>query len=290
MTNSTFSRREWLFLIVVIMMVEYWLISVSYNFVGWQEVVNFISFAAAIASILLAVIAIIYGFIQSDSNSKTTGALREQAENLRAHTQNISDSSNSLTKQLEVISTITEKLDALDENIRTSAQKLAGVEKTVEGINASNKEFIEGIQKKRATTELEIKSSGDSISHKDLLETILRRTSYGLDVLAYSLYKYHSSEKMVTVLDFGNSFDEIINEGSGVGRDVFYSVEAIFRTIGFFSSTDLTDTLTINGKFETTLRDCAESAEKSKMKDVREKIKKADQIINDMPDNVLTDE
>lgn len=284
MVNDKFSRREWLFAISALMMIEYWLMSVSYKFVGWQEVVNFISFAAAIASILLAVIAIIYGFIQSDSNSKTTGVLREQAESLRSHTQSLSESSNSITKQLDIITSITDKLDSLDENIRASAQRLAGVEKTVEGMSASNKEFIDAIQEKRAGTEPAIKSLGESISHENLLVTIFKNTSYDLDILAYSLYKYHLSKKSVTLIAFGNLFDRILKEGNGGGRDVFYSVEAILRTIGFFNSTNVDDILTINEKFENTLRNCAESAEKTRSKAVRESIKKADEIINDMND------
>ena len=283
--NSKFSRREWLFVITVLMMIEYWLISISYEFVGWQEVVNFISFAAAIASILLAVIAIIYGFIQSDSNSKTTGVLREQAESLRSHTQSLSESSNSITKQLDIITSITDKLDSLDENIHASAQRLAGVEKTVEGMNASNKEFMDAIQAKRAGTEPVIKSSGDSISHEDLLVTIFKNTSHDLDILAYSLYKYYLSKKAITLMEFGNTFDEILEEGNGGGRDVFYSVEAILRTIGFFSSTNVDDILIINEKFENILQDCAESAEKSRIKALRVLIKRADEIINKIKDS-----
>lgn len=195
MGDKKFSRREWLFTVAVLLMAEYWLLSVSYEFAGWQEVVNFISFAAAIASILLAVIAIIYGFIQSDSNSKTTGMLREQTESLKLHTKNLSESSESITKHLGAISSVTARLDVLDDNIRASVEKMAGVERTVEGMHASNKELMESVRTKRAEAEPAIDSSGDNISHRDLIEVIFTSSSYELDALGYALYKYFVSEK-----------------------------------------------------------------------------------------------
>lgn len=282
MGDRQFSRREWLFTITVLLMVEYWLLSVSYEFTGWQEVVNFISFAAAISSILLAVIAIIYGFIQSDSSSKTTGVLREQAEHLRSHTQSLSSSSESITRQLDVISSITDKLDALDDNIRASAEKLAGVERTVEGMHASNKEIMNAVQEKRASSELVVSSSGDSISHDSLVEVIFSGSTFTLDALGYALYKYFVSGKKAKVYEFASSFHKAASAEDIPGATIFYSVDAILLSIGLYRGDGNEDILVVNEKFEDVLRRCAEEAMASDNDKVIRIIKKIDRFIGEM--------
>jgi hypothetical protein len=282
MNGNKFSKREWLFFIAVIMMIEYWLISVSYEFVDWQQVVNFISFAAAIASILLAIIAIIHGFIQSDSNSKTTGMLREQAESLKLHTQSLSESSESITDHLSSIATITARLDTLDDNIRKSVEKMSGVEKTVEGIHASNKELMNSVREKRAEAEPTIKPSGDSIDHNDLIDVIFTGSSFELDALGYALYKYLLSQKEVTIAEFASVFDRVVDKADGSGMDIFFNIESVLRAIGLIKGNDLSKTLVIDKKFEKILSACAEEAKKSDHAKVAKMLRRVDQIIDEI--------
>ncbi|WP_457980172.1 hypothetical protein L0Y47_05630 [Ectopseudomonas composti] len=282
MSDQKFSRREWLFAIAVLLMVECWLLSVSYEFAGWQEVVNFISFAAAIASILLAVIAIIYGFIQSDSNSKTTGMLREQTESLKLHTKNLSESSESITKHLSVISDVTARLDVLDDNIRASVEKMAGVERTVEGMHASNIEIISAVRDRRASSEFVVRPSGDSISHDDLLEVIFSGSTFGLDTLGYAIYKYFKSGKKVQVFKFAGEFHKAAKAEGLPGITIFLCVDAILQSIGLYGDSDTTDFLVVNEKFEEVLRRCAEEALASEKEQVSKVIKRIDKFIDEM--------
>lgn len=105
--EKQFTRREWLLVIALLLMIEYWIISSSYTFAGEQLVLNYISFAGTISSILLAVLAIIYGFYQSSSQQQASSQILSQVENLRSVSDRLQQSPIKLEEQLDRISGIT---------------------------------------------------------------------------------------------------------------------------------------------------------------------------------------
>lgn len=177
--DTEFKRREWLLLITILLLVEYWITSISYEFSGSSEVINYISFAATISSILLAVIAIIYSFYQSDSQQKSAAIIANQIENLRSVSTEIDTSKVALEGQLSRISTVLDKVNDLKE-IVTGANKQVS-----DRLEAVHKRFDNLMSKEDRTPQ-----SPEKFNVELAAEIILRRSSFEADLFGYALAKY----------------------------------------------------------------------------------------------------
>ncbi|WP_197432220.1 hypothetical protein [Ectopseudomonas composti] len=254
MSGKEFSRREWLFAVAVLMMAEYWLISVSYTFVGWQEVVNFISFAAAIASILLAVIAIIYGFIQSESGAKTSGMLKEQAEDLRKYIPELSSSSSSISKQLEKISSIASRLDDLDTNMRSSIDIAKGMQDHVKDMSKASRAMLDALAEKKQGTESASVIKDGMVSVSELLDVIFRRSTYHLDLLSYALMKYSESNENLSVFEFLDKYYSVIEpDNPSIPLHSLHSVLPILKMVKAVDYKGFKDSFVVKDKLREAL-------------------------------------
>ncbi|WP_161911790.1 hypothetical protein, partial [Janthinobacterium sp. Ant5-2-1] len=187
-------RREWLFLICLLLMVEYWIFQSARDFSNSQEVLNYVSFAGTIASIILAVVAIIYSFVQNDSQQTISGILSRELENLKDVASDLSGSNVDLKNHLNRVDQITDKLEVLDKGMLQSQGQLTTIHGEVAKLTALQSGAL-SIKSSPSTGN----SGNDSLSKK-----ILRQSTFDADVAAYALYKYNlvSEESQPDYYDF----------------------------------------------------------------------------------------
>jgi len=277
MEDKKFSRREWFLTIALVMMTEYWFVSLSYNFVDSQQVVNFISFGAAIASILLAIVAIIHGFIQSDSSSKTSATLQNQAESIKETTVELARSSESISEHLTTVSTITSRLDDVNTNILDSIEKLKEIQDSVEDINRNNQNLINTLTQKRSETPPIKTTTNDHISFEKIIEIIFTKSSYELDLVGYALHKYSESQKTISTHDFIDEYLGAIDPQKKVDyMSAFFNIDRLLIGINAIKYNSLSDKLIITENFKAILPSIADVTKQESGKKVAEGVKALD--------------
>lgn len=184
-SNNGFSRREWLMAITVILMLEAWILNSSYAFKDEQTVINYISFASTIASLLLAVIAIIYGFYQSDGQHKIATALESQIDAMKIAQVNLDSSSQSISSQISAIEDAAvhlERIKGAVEKTHSQLGDLAGGIAEISKKQSSFQDILKGMSSKESQTS-KATAGSESISRQ-----LLRRTTYEADLFGYWLY------------------------------------------------------------------------------------------------------
>ena len=118
--SEAFSRREWLMLFALVLMIEAGVLNAGYVFKTQQDVINYVSFAATIASLLLAVIAIIYGYFQSDGQQKAAAAIGGQVESMQAMQAELRNSSSGIGNQISEMAITANALQKLTESLESA--------------------------------------------------------------------------------------------------------------------------------------------------------------------------
>lgn len=225
------SVREWIFIILLLMLVEYLITTNSYIFSGDQTLLNYISFASTIASILLAVIAIIYSFLQADSSSKANNKLIDRLDEFRTVSRKIVKSSNKSDYQLQRLSTITDVLVTLQNSMEDSNFKLGSVESKMKEIHENSRNLKEELAKLN-----ESKSTTDTINSqqpnnkKDIARRIIRRSTIHVDIIAYALYKFSEKQQKIPLFEFITTYIFPASETEGkssLSRDGLLSITFI---------------------------------------------------------------
>lgn len=176
------SRREWLMIIAILLMAEAWVLNISYAFVSDQDVINYISFASTIASLLLAIIAIIYGFYQSDGQKKSASAIEYQLESMRMVQGTINNAASDLMGNVEKIVSATGALKSISDSVEGMHPKLTALETNISTIRDKQDAMIVG----KFTDTISAPSAIDSA---EAARKILRQTSFPADIIGYSLYR-----------------------------------------------------------------------------------------------------
>ncbi|HCH0556504.1 TPA: hypothetical protein NKO30_006636 [Pseudomonas aeruginosa] len=190
--NKKLSLREWIFVIAIISMVEYWVITASFRFKDDSTVINFVSFAATLASLLLAVIAIIFSFLQSDAQQNSTATLLGQIESLRNVASSLRISEENIVTQTVAIGNATKQIQNLESAIRLSHEKIVDIESHVTDIRGNQHALRDELS--NLTLEKndhpQQEGSGDT---KTIAFKIFRRSSYEADFLGYCIALYVNS-------------------------------------------------------------------------------------------------
>lgn len=197
--------REWILIIALMMLTEYLVSSNSYTFKDDQTVLNYISFASTIASILLAVIAIIYGFLQSDSSSKANNKLLDSLSEFKKIHGKILRNSQKSEKQLDRLSSITDILERLNVSMEHSSSKMSIMENHLLQLHKSSESVKDEITKlsdikNASTTEKETKNDFS------IARIILRRSSIYADFIAYALNKINNDHEKISMSGLGTKY------------------------------------------------------------------------------------
>lgn len=145
--RRVFSRREWLMTIAILLMLEAWILGVGYEFRAEREVIDFVSFAATIASLLLAVIAIIYGFYQSDGQQKSATEIAIQVDAMRTMQGDLNSASAGIAEQLDGLTSTATLLRDLGAAVESTREKVGSLEGGLSGIAEEQRTVRETLTK-----------------------------------------------------------------------------------------------------------------------------------------------
>lgn len=99
-----FQKREWILLLVVLGIVQLLVHCIAWRFAGSTNALGYVSFAGTIISIILAVLAIIYGFVQTTEQTRSTSTIGAHITSLYRVVESFQKSAGMLTELLEQLS------------------------------------------------------------------------------------------------------------------------------------------------------------------------------------------
>lgn len=108
--------REWLFTIAIIILIQFIVQVGALIYSNDNNVLNYISFAGTIVSIILAIIAIVYSFVQTVFQQSSSSNISNQVDKLISVVDQINDSKNIINTSIDHLKRTSEKLDAAIEN------------------------------------------------------------------------------------------------------------------------------------------------------------------------------
>lgn len=127
MSNSnSFSKREWIMLIVIILMIQFIIHWLSLKYGGSTSALGYVSFAGTVVSILLGLVAIIYAFVQSFTQANSVVEIREQVDKLILAGDDIIRSKDGLHKSALELSEITDELSTKINESILATREVAG--------------------------------------------------------------------------------------------------------------------------------------------------------------------
>jgi hypothetical protein len=108
----TLPTREWLLILTVIMFLEYNILAWANEFGDNLNVINQVSFAGTIVSIILAVLAIVYSYLQSFGQQRDSTNIAAQIDLLRGVVEDVRQSEAELATGLARFDDISAKVDS----------------------------------------------------------------------------------------------------------------------------------------------------------------------------------
>lgn len=159
---------NWCLIIVLLMVCQYVLTSWTGDFGNDPNVVSHVGFAGTLISIILAVLAIIYAFYQSYSQTRTADAIGSQVEVLRRTVEEIQASTSGLTVELQRLDDVREKLDETVTLGRTSGEEVRQIRSRLEAMTSIAEVATVGAADAPAMTERSVtprEMSSDDIEH-----------------------------------------------------------------------------------------------------------------------------
>lgn len=107
--------REWILLIVVVVLSQALLHYLSTEVMTSSEVINYISFSGTIVSIILAVLAIIYSFYQSYSQQMSSSSISYEIKKLSEVSNGLAESTTKIALSVDEIPHAVERINTLPE-------------------------------------------------------------------------------------------------------------------------------------------------------------------------------
>ena len=190
--EGAFSRREWLMVIALVVVVEAWVLNMSYSFQSEEAVINYVSFAATIASLLLAVIAIIYGFYQSDGQQKSAAAISSQIDLMRAVQKELNVASAGISQQLAGMTITATDLKNLSELLDGAHAALGTIQGDIGGLRAQHLSVQEAVAGMRANAMKqaghESARPGDAGAKREFIKYVLKSASASGELMIVALF------------------------------------------------------------------------------------------------------
>ncbi|MEI4549603.1 hypothetical protein [Pseudoalteromonas spongiae] len=103
--------REWLYIIFIVILLQFIVQAAAWLYGGNSGALGYISFAGTVVSIILAVLAIVYSYIQSLSQQNSATQISSQVDKLMSVTERMDLSKNDLSLTLDHLKKVSEKID-----------------------------------------------------------------------------------------------------------------------------------------------------------------------------------
>lgn len=119
------STREWLLIIGVLLLIEYFWLADVLQLAADERIVNYVGFAGTIVSIILALLAIIYSYYQSFSQRQENVALATQIEKLSGVVERANLAEAVISDELSKVSQISERVNQSFNLLRDSRTSMS---------------------------------------------------------------------------------------------------------------------------------------------------------------------
>ncbi len=123
--------REWLFTIAIIILIQFIVQVGALIYSSDNNVLNYISFAGTIISIILATIAIVYSFVQTISQQSASSNISNQVDKLMSIVGQIDSSKKILVDSLEHLNNVSQKLDTSIEHQSKISSQVENLSKNI---------------------------------------------------------------------------------------------------------------------------------------------------------------
>ncbi|MFB0769887.1 hypothetical protein ACEU5N_19750 [Aeromonas salmonicida] len=142
------SNREWIFVIILVILSQFLLHQYASNVMNEMQVINYISFSGTIVSIILAILAIVYSFFQSITQQSNSDKIASNLESLTGVASSVNTSVDIMTTQVETLNTVVDDVRKLPSDIVSLVSvALAKLNKEhVVDIRAAFSEYIEVVK------------------------------------------------------------------------------------------------------------------------------------------------
>lgn len=245
--GKNFSRREWLMTILILLMMQAGALTASHVFMSSQDVINYISFASTIASLLLAVLAIVYGFYQSESQKRTGDGIEVHLSHLRTTTEQIRSVSTSLAANSSDAAELSSSLKNLNEALQATHSKLNSVEGSVNNVVRQQESLGTSLNVMLGSPGNVAPAGRDAASQTAMDEAaqIVLGEGSGLHfrlVAAAILYAFKDKENLeIPIEDFANEFIETVQSEKMMDWSTDAWVSALIIAFSVLKAIDVID-------------------------------------------------
>lgn len=129
------------FVYIIFILVSIIVVLSTKNFGNNKELVNYISFAGTIASILLAIVSIIYAFYSNNQLSQTLGKLDNTSQSLNDSSQKVKDISEQLSSEVQKL---TNTIDSIPNSIESMKEKVIETNSLIQSSLINTQDISEG--------------------------------------------------------------------------------------------------------------------------------------------------
>lgn len=231
--------REWIFTIAIVILIQFIVQVGALIFSNDNNVLNYISFAGTIVSIILATIAIVYSFVQTISQQSASSNISNQVDKLITVVDQIHDSKKIINSSIEHLQRASEKLD-------TAIENQSNIHKEVKTISESfsNSDLFKNFQ-------TETNSPQDSTENKNqyIDEIIDAFPSWANGTKLCTIYLFWGSQKKLSINEIVDSIATPIMKNKFKDDDSLESAIAFqhglllatFHTLNTFNATRTED-------------------------------------------------
>lgn len=224
-------------IIAIFLMAEAWILNLSYAFVDEQSVINYVSFASTITSLILAVLAIIYGFYQSENGKKSNAALEGNIDSLKATQNKLDFFVSSVDEQLKSINDSALNLKEIGFTFSSSISKIDELKNDISDINNNQKISHDNIWDIKS----QLKSMGEhknSVDSEDFVKKVFDEDAYLLGLFGVLLVAANKKAYKGNVLElikknFAGTIFDFLNDPEN--QDKLGGKDGILKSLKSFS-------------------------------------------------------
>ena len=167
--DKNFSRREWFFVVFIIMLVQFIVQFFAFIYAGSSSALGYISISGTIVSIILALLAIIYSYYQSTSQAHSSSSLNSQIEKLIAIVDTVKTNKADFSVEIEQLADIRDKIDSSINLQRASHAQVRELTDVISDLsdNKLSSSYTENVNEDDYFSKLVME--GDNITHLSLL-------------------------------------------------------------------------------------------------------------------------
>lgn len=224
-----YSNREWIFIIVLILVISKFIDFIAYTYSSNENVIGYVSFASTLASIILAVLAIIYGFLQSHQQSIASLSMVSQVETLSKVLIDIQSNNDKFNKDIN-------KIDGIMNTLNFSFEEIKNLRSSHEGFTSKFEGFLKDLSHNKVILTGEDQKQN---SLKNNINLFLAEDRSLFDVTLLLLFLFEG--KKVTLDKLSDKYLSINKNNTNINHRIAGFIDAtavLINRSGFLNHTD----------------------------------------------------